>query len=150
MTDEDVQKYYDQIKYIATDRELDIFNKLDNAGKERFLLQFWKMKDNRPETPENEFMQEHFRRIAYCENAFKGGINSDRARVYLKYGPPVNIERSVSTLGFSRPVEVWTYAFDGTVEFVFVDRTLDGNYVLVHSTHPAEYSDPDWDKDNTE
>jgi GWxTD domain-containing protein len=150
MTENDIKKYYDQIKYIATDQELDIFNKLDNAGKERFLLQFWKLKDDHPDTPENEFMKEHFRRIAYCENAFRGGINSDRARIYIKYGPPVNIERSTSTLGYSKPVEIWTYAFDGTIEFVFVDRTNDGNYVLVHSTHPEEFSNPDWEKNFTE
>ena len=150
MTENDVQKYYDQIKYIATDQELDIFNKLNNAGKERFLLQFWKSKDESPDTPENEFMKEHFRRIAYCENAFRGGLNSDRARIYLKYGPPVNIERNASTLGYSKPVEIWTYAFEGTIEFVFVDRTNDANYVLVHSTHPAEFSNPDWEKNNTE
>ena len=146
MSDQDIQKYYDQIKYIATNKELEIFRNLDNNGKQRFLLQFWKSKDKTPDTPENEFMEEHFKRMAYCEKNFQRGVNSDRARIYIKYGPPVNIERRASTLGYSKPVEIWTYAFDGSIEFVFVDRTNDGNYVLVHSTHPDEYSNPDWMK----
>ena len=147
MSEEDVQKYYDQIKYIATRQEMDVFEQLDPVGKQEFLLNFWKQHDPTPNTPENEFMMDHFRRIEYCKQHFPKGINGDRGRVYIKYGPPVDIERYVSSQTYSKPVEIWTYSIQGRVEFVFVDRTNDNDYVLVHSTHPDEYSNPDWMND---
>jgi GWxTD domain-containing protein len=147
MEEADVERYYDQIKYIASKQELDLYRQLDPAGKQEFLLYFWKNRDPSPDTPENEYMINHFMKIEYCEKNFRNGINSDRGRVYIQYGPPVDIERSASTLRYSKPVEIWTYSLEGRIEFFFVDRTNDDNYVLVHSTHPDEYSNPDWMKD---
>lgn len=147
MTAEDIQKYFDQIKYVATDRERKIYWQLSDEGKQNFVLEFWKSKDPTPGTPENEFMMEHFRRLAYCREKFPGGLNSDMAKIYIKYGSPMEVSRDVSTAKINRPVEIWTYALDGRREFVFVDRTSDGRYVLVHSNHPAEYSNPNWMED---
>jgi GWxTD domain-containing protein len=147
MTAADAQKYFDQIKFLATDQEKEIYWQLSAAGKQNFVLGFWKSKDPTPGTPENEFMMEHFRRLAYCEKKFAGGLNSDMARIYVKYGAPMEVSREASAATINRPVEVWTYALDGRREFVFVDRTRDGHYVLVHSNHPGEYSNPDWADD---
>jgi GWxTD domain-containing protein len=147
MEEEDIKKYRDQIKYIATDREMDIFEQLDAVGKQEFLLQFWKAKDPTPNTSNNEYMVKHFQKIDYCENVFKNGVNSDQCRIYIQYGEPLDIERIVSALEFSRPVEIWTYNLNGSVEFVFVDRSNDGQYMLMHSTHPDEISNPSWARD---
>ena len=147
MTEDDVKKYFDQIKYIATPKEKEIFKKLTLRGKQEFLINFWQSKDPNPETPENEFMQEHFRRMAYAEANFTGGIDSDMGRIYIQYGALVEIKRQFSTTEFSKPVQVWYYALQGTTEFIFVDRSGDGKYVLVHSTHPDEYQNPNWMND---
>ena len=144
MEEADVEKYYNQIKYIATDKELSLYRQLDTKGKQEFLLQFWRSRDPNPETPENEFMLQHFQRIDYCEKHFRNGLNSDRGRIYIQYGPPVDIMRNFSSLEYSKPVEIWTYSLDGRVEFIFVDRINDDNYVLMHSTHPNEISNPGW------
>ncbi|MBN2413253.1 GWxTD domain-containing protein [candidate division KSB1 bacterium] len=144
MTDEDIKKYYDQIKYIATNEEKEIFRTLDARGKQAFLLNFWSSRDTDPETDENEFMTEHFRRLQYSENKFNGGINSDMGRVLIQYGPPIDIQRQFSTSHINRPVEIWYYALEGKTEFIFVDRSGDGHYVLVHSNHPDEYQNPNW------
>ena len=147
MTEENVQKYYDQIKYIASEQEKSTFKQLDDRGKQEFLLEFWKSRDPDPATSENEFMEDHFKKIAYCEAHFKGGINSDMGRIYIQYGPPIDIERRASSIEYTKSYEVWTYAILGRVEFVFVDRNSDGKYVLVHSTHPDEYSNQNWMND---
>jgi len=147
MTKADIQRYYDQIKYIASKEEKNIYTKLDAKGLQEFLLRFWKNRDPDTSTPENEFMEEHFRRIAYAENQFVNGINSDRGRIYIQYGPPVQIDRFPSSTQYPKPMEIWQYAIDGATEFVFMDRTGDGNYMLVHSTHPDEYSNENWVKD---
>jgi len=149
MTEADVRKYYDQIKSIATEEEKKLYWQLSVEGKQKFLLEFWRSKDPTPDTRENEFMQEHFRRLAYCESRWgrAGKMNADMARVYLKYGPPLEVIREASTLKINRAVEIWTYAIDGKREFVFVDRIGDGNYVLVHSNHVNEYNNPNWAED---
>jgi GWxTD domain-containing protein len=147
MTKKDAEKYYDQIKYLATEKEKKLYKKLDQKGKQEFLLRFWKSRDPVPETPENEFMEEYFTRIAYCEQNFKDGINSDMGRIYLVYGAPMDIRRAFSTNRYTKPVEVWIYAIEGQTEFIFVDRIGDGAYMLVHSTHPDEFSNPDWERD---
>ena len=144
MTKEEAAKYYDQIKYIASQQEKEVYHQLNPSGKQEFLLRFWKSRDTDPSTPENEFMLEHFRRLAIAEEKFKGGINSDRGRIYIKYGPPVEIKRQPSSAGTSREIEIWIYAIEGRTDFVFVDRNGDGKYVLVHSNHIDEYSNPGW------
>jgi GWxTD domain-containing protein len=147
MTEDNVKKYFDQIKYIATAEEKELFKKLNLQGKQEFLINFWQSRDPNPETSANEFMQEHFRRMAYAEANFSGGIDSDMGRIYIQYGAPVEIKRQFSTTEFSKPVQIWYYAIQGTTEFVFVDRSGDGKYVLVHSTHPDEYQNFDWIND---
>jgi len=147
MTEHNIKKYFDQIKYIATAEEKELFKKLTLRGKQEFLINFWQSKDPNPETAENEFMQEHFKRMAYAEASFTGGIDSDMGRIYIQYGAPVEIKRQFSTTEFNKPVQIWYYAIQGITEFVFVDRSGDGWYVLVHATHPDEYQNFNWIKD---
>jgi len=147
MTDADVRKYKDQLMYIATDDEKKLFSKLNPVGKRQFLLKFWKSKDCSPATPENEFMMEYFKRLAYCEEHFMGGLRSDMARIYMIYGPPVDIQRKVNLQTYGKPVEIWTYGVNGRSEFVFVDRVGDGRYIMVHSTHPDELRNTNWEKE---
>ncbi|MDZ7374654.1 MAG: GWxTD domain-containing protein [candidate division KSB1 bacterium] len=141
----DEREYYDQIKYIATEDELRLFESLDRQAKQKFILWFFEVRDPDPRTPENEFLIEHLRRIAYCKAHFAGGVNSDMGRIYIKYGPPLEIQRWFSSTEYSKPVEIWTYAIRGRTEFVFVDRNGDGRYVLVHSSHPDEFANPEWE-----
>jgi GWxTD domain-containing protein len=147
MSEADAQKYYDQIKHLATAQEQKLYWQLSAEGKQQFLLEFWKGKDPTPATPENEFMSEYFRRVAYCEQKFAGKLDCDMAKIYLKYGPPMEVVREAASNKVNRPVEVWTYAVEGRREFVFVDRIGDGHYVLVHSNHMDEYNNPNWAED---
>ncbi len=147
MSAADVQKYYDQIKYLATTQEQQLYWQLSAEGKQKFLLEFWKAKDPTPATPDNEFMIEYFRRVAYCESKFADKLNGDMAKIYLRYGPPMEVVREAASPRINRPVEIWTYALEGKREFVFVDRIGDGHYVLVHSNHMDEYNNPNWAED---
>ncbi|HOC24080.1 MAG TPA: GWxTD domain-containing protein, partial [bacterium] len=97
-------------------------------------------------TPGNEYMIDYFARLAESQQRFKGGLTSDMARIYLRYGVPLDIERRTSNAGFSKPVEIWNYALNGSTQFVFVDRNNDGHWVLVHSNHPDEFSNHEWEK----
>lgn len=147
MTEEDIQRYYDQIKYIANNDELELFKQLDERGKENFLINFWRSKDPDPETQENEFMIEHFGRIDYANKHFKGqrgGVKSDMGRVFIVYGQPSDVENHFWDEGVT-PYTIWHYeARGGRQQFIFVDRNNDGIYTLVHSTVIGEIKNENW------
>lgn len=147
MSAADIQRYSDQLRYITTDQEKKIFRQLDDFGKQQFLISFWKSKDPDPATPQNEFMEEYFSSLAYCEKSFSGGLNSDMARIYITYGPPLEVKREPSFSNTIQSVETWIYTINGHTEFIFVDRSGYGQFVLTHSTHPDEYQNENWQND---
>ncbi|MCJ7801885.1 MAG: GWxTD domain-containing protein, partial [Candidatus Marinimicrobia bacterium] len=77
MSKNDIKKYQNQIKYIATYEEKKLFKKLSNEGKQNFIIDFWSKRDPDLSTEKNEFLIEHFNRLNYCELNIKGGIDSD-------------------------------------------------------------------------
>jgi GWxTD domain-containing protein len=84
------------VAYIITDDERKAFHRLSNdAERESFIEQFWLRRDPTPDTLENEFKEEHYRRIAYANEHFASGIpgwKTDRGMIYIKHGPPDEIE----------------------------------------------------------
>jgi len=148
MSPDDIKRYRDQLKYIATHDELKLFDELDDEGKTNFLLNFWRSKDESPETPENEYMQNLFSRIDYANKNFKGkenGLNSDMGRVFVIYGKPDDIEQYTWETG-RKSYAIWRYfTAGGQHSFVFVDRNHEGIYTLVHSTVEEEIKNYNWE-----
>ncbi len=149
---EEIKRFKQDVIYIATPSELNIFDQLNFVGKQNYIADFWKRKDPDPATPENEFKTEHYRRIAYANYHFSrtsdsnDGWNSDMGRVYIKYGEPSEIERHPSTRG-EKPWEKWNYnELKGGVYFIFVDEDGYGVYRLVHSTMTGEIRDDSWEE----
>lgn len=145
----DIKKYRDQIKYLAKPEELKLYDRLAPAGKEQFILNFWRSKDPTPETPENEYMQNYFSRIDYANKHFKGrnnaaGSNSDMGRIFIVYGQPDDVENHNVELS-TKPYVIWHYFMSGRkYYFVFVDRNDDGIYALVHSNVEGEIRNENW------
>ena len=143
----DIKKYRDQIKYIAKAEELQVFDTLPTADKLDFLINFWKLRDNTPETEENEYMQDYFARYNYAAKNFRGkegGENSEMGRVFIIYGQPDDIERYDMQFE-TKAYQIWQYfTGGGRHSFVFVDRNNEGIYNLVHSTVIEEIKNPDW------
>ena len=150
MSEEEIDDLYAKSKYIASSAEIDKFEKLGNLeGKRTFMDQFWKMRDDNPSTPENEFFKEYLQRINYVDQKFGAmgriGWKTDRGRVYLIYGEPSEVERYPNQLE-SKPYEIWRYNnIEGGVYFVFADLTGFSNYQLMHSTKRGELSDENWE-----
>ena len=74
----------EDVSYIITDEETRAFNQLSTDDeREQFVEQFWLRRDPTPDTEENEFKEEHYRRIAYANDRFASGIpgwRTDRGR----------------------------------------------------------------------
>jgi GWxTD domain-containing protein len=104
-----------------------------------FIQQFWLRRDPTPGTPENEFKDEHYRRITYS-NAHFGtasgapGWQTDRGHVYIVYGPADELEAHPGSASTTYPFQTWKYRHVGGIGddlFVtFVDRTKTGDYRL--------------------
>ena len=136
-------------RYVITDPERAAYKMLSNdEERENFIEHFWRRRDPTPDTIENEFKDEHYRRIVYANQHFawrRPGWKADRGRIYIMYGPPDSIKST--TIGalkqsdgedfgesLATPVEVWHYRYlEGIgpeVEFHFIDVCDCGELLL--------------------
>src|SRR5271165_5017459 len=136
--------------YIISKEERDAFLKLgNNEEREQFIEDFWRRRNPDPESAENTFKEEHYRRIAYANEHFASGIpgwRTDRGRIYIAYGPPDQIDSHPSGGSYERPIEEgggetstypfedWRYRYiEGVgqeVNLEFVDPCMCGEYRL--------------------
>jgi GWxTD domain-containing protein len=151
MGEDELDRIFDESKYVATSGEIDQYDKLTNIdGKRKFLYNFWKNRDPNPSTPINEAYQDYMRRVEICNDRYgsmgKEGWKTDRGRVYLTYGEPSEIERYPNQQN-TKPYEIWHYnEIEGGVIFVFADVTGFSQYILVNSTKRGELRDDDWER----
>src|ERR1700683_3881163 len=99
----------EDVAYIITDEERSAFKRLQTDDeREQFIENFWLRRDPTPDTVENEFKEEHYRRIAYANEHFASGIpgwKADRGRIYITFGPPDEIDSHPSGGTYERPPE---------------------------------------------
>ena len=138
----------EDVAYIITEEERKTFKRLQNAEeREQFIEQFWLHRDPTPDSVENEYKEEVYRRIAYANQYFGSGFagwRSDRGRIYITFGPPDEREENVGGGMYQRPMDegggfTQTYPFErwryrylediGTnIEIEFVDKSLTGEF----------------------
>ena len=145
------KKWLDEdVRWIITDEELSAFKKLsNNAERDIFIEGFWQRRDPTPDTAENEYKEEHYRRIAYANEHFAAGMpgwRTDRGRIYIMYGPPTSTDSHPMGGPYQRPAEegggstetfpfeVWRYRYlEGIgqeIEIEFVDDCGCGAYEM--------------------
>jgi len=138
----------EEVPYIISDEERSAFLHLQtNEEREQFIEAFWQRRDPTPDTVENEFKEEHYRRIAYANERFASGIpgwKTDRGRTYIIWGPPDETESHPTGGQYNRPesegggststypFEDWRYRhMDGIGDNIiieFVDTSGSGEY----------------------
>src|SRR5882672_11375110 len=65
----------EDVGYIISDEERKAFRTLQtDEERDQFVEQFWLRRDPTPDTEENEYREEHYRRIAYANQRFASGI----------------------------------------------------------------------------
>jgi GWxTD domain-containing protein len=90
-------------RFLLTAGEADEFRHMvDPIARSEFITKFWKARDIKPETPENEFRNEFERRVAFADQYFvqgeTRGSNTDRGTVFVLLGPPAySIQRPMKT-----------------------------------------------------
>lgn len=145
------KKWIDEdVRWIITDEELSAFKKLsNNIERDQFIEQFWLRRDPTPDTEENEFKEEHYRRVQYANDHFAAGIpgwKTDRGRIWIMYGKPDSTDSHPMGGPYQRPAEegggqtetypfeVWRYRYiEGIgqeIEIEFVDECSCGAYEM--------------------
>jgi GWxTD domain-containing protein len=149
--DSQYRKWLDEdVVYIITPEERSSFLHLaTNEEREQFIEAFWQRRNPDPDSADNTFKEEHYRRIAYANEHYSSGIpgwKTDRGRIYIMWGPADEVESHPSGGSYDRPAaegggETSTYPFEDwryrylegigeNVELEFVDPTMSGEYKL--------------------
>ena len=127
--DPESKEFLSLVRYIITPQERKIFLNTPPDERTKFIEEFWKKRDPDPETEENEFKEEYFKRIEEANHLFgSNGWLQDRGRVYILLGPPERKE--VYPRGYTfygKPMEIWYYGF---FPIVSIDHYWNGNYKL--------------------
>src|SRR5216117_3942232 len=99
----------EDVTYIISPDERNAFLQLaTNEEREQFIEQFWLRRSSNPDLPDNDFKEEHYRRIAYTNEHFASGIpgwKPDRGRMYIMWGPADEVESHPSGGTYDRPME---------------------------------------------
>lgn len=134
----DLDQAIEQLSYLAKDKELDYIKEAKAPEeKQKRFMEFWKKRDPNPNTIRNEKMERYYARVEYSNKHFKHyreGWRTDMGMVYIRFGPPNNIDRHPFDSD-AKPYEVWSY-YTLNYSFVFIDHTGFGDYQL---------SQPVWD-----
>jgi GWxTD domain-containing protein len=140
----------EEVSYIIDGEEEAAFNRL-KTDEERalFIEQFWLRRDTTPDTSDNEYRDDYYRRIAQANEKFSSGIpgwKTDRGRIFVTYGEPDEVQTQAMGGTYYRPIEEgggvtstfpfekWRYRhIDGigpNIELEFVDSSMSGEYRL--------------------
>lgn len=160
---EDLKEYLKALEPLANRQENASIISLSNSGnlmaQRKYLYDFFRRRN--PENPTKAFV-DYAQRIAIAEEKYSTktmkSYETDRGRIFLKHGPPNQIEneftdrKRTSHLEISSlpPYEVWYYYAieernQTNVEFAFVQTSLgNNNYKLLHSTAIGEFKNVDW------
>jgi len=143
------KKWLDEdVVYIISDEERKAFRQLSNdEERDQFIEAFWQRRNPNPDSEENEYKEEHYRRIEYANEHFAAGVpgwKTDRGRIYIMYGPADEIDSHPSGGAYERPMEEgggetstfpfedWRYRYlEGIgqeIEIEFVDTCMCGEY----------------------
>src|SRR5947208_208495 len=140
----------EDVIYIIAPEERRAFLQLEtNEEREQFIEQFWLRRSSNPDLPDNDFKEEHYRRIAYTNEHYASGIpgwKTDRGRIYIIWGPADEVDSHPTGGTYDRPMEEgggstttypwekWRYRYlegiGNNVEIEFVDPSGSGEYHL--------------------
>ena len=148
LSPEDKKWLNEDVRWIITDEEAHAFKNLSNEEeRQQFIELFWQRRNPNPDSPENEFRDEHYARIAYANEHFaagKPGWMTDRGHIYIAFGKPDSIDSHPSGGSYDRPLEegggqtstfpfeVWHYRYlngvGDNIDIEFVDTCMCGDY----------------------
>jgi len=127
------------------------WGKMNQDTKRRYITQFWRdmaFSTNRSVQSIMDLVQ---KRIDYANRNFthfKQGWTSDMGRIYIRNGPPDDIQRDTSSdesRFVRKDYQIWKYVSGKKPVYMFIDIQMNGNYRLIYvENDDLEASNPDW------
>ena len=150
LTEPELDEAYAPLVYLMTASEQGVYSSLSMEGKRSWLRQFWTRRDPSPGTARNEDRERFYGAIAEANRRYREGgasaipgWNTDRGRIFIKYGAPDEVYQRKVQQG-RQPYEIWKYTRTRSLRYVFMDLTQFGNYTLIYTNDTRERSRPDW------
>lgn len=144
------------IGVVLPNSDVDILNSIlankNLESKRKYLYNYWVNFDPvNTEKSYQKFMALAKQVDAAFISGFGYGFETDRGRIWLKYGPP-NDKVSVEEDPNAPPYEIWVYnefpkTKQGVVKFLFYNPNLGNDYILLHSNCRTEINNPRWEKE---
>lgn len=103
------------VVYIITRDERRAFLRLpSDTARDKFIEDFWEIRNPTPGAPSNSFKEEHYQRLAYANDHFghesgNQGWRTAMGRTYIVLGPPSQKSNYHDSQDL-RPMEVWFYS----------------------------------------
>ncbi|MDZ7724716.1 MAG: GWxTD domain-containing protein [candidate division KSB1 bacterium] len=130
----DLNTAIEQLAVVVDNKSLDSMRTAQGERKRQLFERFWEQRDPTPDTEVNELKQEYYQRAEFAIRNFsevktgRVGWQTDRGRIYMKYGKPDDVERNRNSM--TGPVtEIWTYE-ELSRRYIFVDRENNGVFRL--------------------
>ncbi len=135
------QRWIDRdVAYIITKEEADEFRRLtSDEERDRFIQNFWEVRNPTPGAPTNPYKDEIYRRIQYANENFGPrhgdvGWRTDMGRVYITLGEPQQRAKYYE-MSQTRPMEIWFYqnanpALPPYFYILFYQREIGGDFRL--------------------
>lgn len=131
----DLRLAIDALRHIATEEQISQISSLNTEKATRAFHEFWKKKNPDSTSAYNPVMAEYYRRVdetirRYSPENELTGYRTDRGRIYILFGPPTKMDRSLKPN--MPPTETWTYE-NLKRRFIFTDPQKTGTYSLVQA-----------------
>lgn len=121
------------MSYVMNTNDYRQLRKLNGEEKNKFIDEYWKLIDPDKGTDKNELFEELKARVLESKELFSGidgGLLSDRARIYITYGPPYDEFKTGSYSNNNVEILVWKYKTG--YEFNFIIDSF-GRYKLINN-----------------
>lgn len=153
LTEEQLDSVWGPMRFLATPDEVNSFTTLAGAdAKRRWLSSFWQVRAAAAGQSVEQTLREWQDRLQVVNRDFKPtgrgqgnrlGWQTDRGRIWLKFGPPNERETANQTRSQEiKGCELWQYTSGKGDRYVFFDRAGFGEFELVHTTDRFETASP--------
>jgi GWxTD domain-containing protein len=101
---QDPDALFQEMAFLMKDSEYRKLEELSPGAREIYLAEFWRGLDPDPGSAENEALATFRQRVAIADREFEStlqrGLLTDRGRVYVRYGPPDEVNFEYNSSGF--------------------------------------------------
>ncbi len=146
-----LRKHIETLEPISDEQEIQFAHVLRSKEQiKNYVYSFWN-KRRKGNLTLTELIKGYEALVRYLNGKFSHssleGWQTDRGKIWLKYGAPNDIEQFPSS-PTERAYEIWRYNRLGNqknVSFIFLEPQLEGRrLVLIHSDKYGEVKDPRW------